>query len=83
MSVERFLTLLKQLIEEFAPTLAVMLWNYDQKKLGEQESKTKQAEVELQLEKNHEQIDRDNVGKSDSDIIDDALAKSIRDNGQP
>lgn len=82
MTVAQFLELLKQIIEEAAPALAVMLWNYDQSKIDQAKMQTNKVLMELQLEKNHNEIDEQNSGKSDSDIINDAISKGRSGGGQ-
>lgn len=66
---EKFINALKALIEAMAPALAVMLWNYTESKNEEAKNEARKAKTDLQMELNHEQIDKENAGKSDADIL--------------
>jgi hypothetical protein len=77
-----FLNALRKLIEEFAPALAVFLWNYEQAKVGEATDKELQAQMELQIEKNHEAVDKKYIGRDDIDILNDAIANAGSGTGQ-
>ncbi len=74
--------LIKSLIEKFAPALAVAIWNYEETKVAKAESEKELAEEQLQVEKNHEAIDAANAGKSDSDIVNDAIINGGGSGGQ-
>jgi hypothetical protein len=74
MTVQQFLDWIKGLIEESAPALAVMFWDYEQSKEDEIKHEASDAQLQLQLEKNHEEIESINSGKSDNDIINEAIA---------
>lgn len=77
-----FLKLLKALIEELAPALAVMLWNYGDAKNEESKNEARKAKTELQMELNHEKVDKANVGKSDADILHDAINSNKSESGR-
>jgi hypothetical protein len=68
-SFSEFVKAFKGFIEAIAPALAVMLWNYTQAKDEEAKNETRKAKTELQMEINHETIDKANAGKSDADIL--------------
>lgn len=68
-----FLNALRKLIETIAPALAVMIWDYEQAKLDEAKNDARDAAVQLQIEKNHEEIDAKFAGKSDADIVLDGI----------
>jgi phage I-like protein len=77
-----FIKALKALIEEFAPTLAVLLWNYEEAKVDEVKNEVRKANVQLEMEFNHETVDKENSGKSDADIINSAINSEQSGNGQ-
>lgn len=90
MTLQEFLTWIKGLIEASAPALAVILWNYDQSKINEANNKTLDAQVSLEIEKNHESVIASNANKSDLDIVNDAIVSgsgqscsSDKENRQP
>lgn len=65
--------LIKFIIEQMAPAVAVALWNYEESKVGQARASQELAEVKLQLEKNHESVDAKYLGKSDLDVVNDAV----------
>lgn len=73
MSFNDLLAWIKALIEELAPAIAVMLWNYEERKIEEANHKAMNAELKLQLEKNHDKVDAKYADKSDVDILNDAI----------
>lgn len=75
MTFDDFLKAIKAIIEEFAPTLAVILWNYEEAKVDEAKNETLDANLKLELEKNNETINSKYVNSSDLDVIDDAIGK--------
>lgn len=66
---EKLLKALRSFIEEIAPALAVMLWNYTESKNEELKNEARKAKTDLQMELNHEKVDKENAGKSDADIL--------------
>lgn len=68
-----FLNAVRKFIEEFAPALAVMLWNYEEAKVGEANNEKTKAQLELQIEKNHEAVDQKYIGRDDFAILNDAI----------
>lgn len=78
-----FLTWIKSLIEELAPALAVMFWNFEQTKVIQANNEKLKAETSLQIEKNHESVDAKYANSSDIDIVNDAILEGSGGNGQP
>lgn len=73
MDFEAFLKAFKKFIEQVAPALAVILWNYEEAKIEDAKDETKEEQLELTLELNHEKVDQENSGKSDLSIIESSL----------
>jgi hypothetical protein len=67
--INALIVAIKGFIEEVAPALAVMLWDYTEAKEEESKNEARNAKVQLELEENHETIDKANAGKSDDDIL--------------
>ncbi len=81
-AVKVFLDWLKAFIQQLAPTLAVLLWDYEQEQIAQAKSEKEIAELALQKEKNNEKVDSENANKSDLDIVDDAIKRSKSGHGQ-
>jgi len=67
--INALIAAIKGFIEEVAPALAVMLWDYTEAKDEEAKNEARKAKTQLQEEINHETVDKENAGKSDSDIL--------------
>lgn len=82
MNLNDLLKLLKELVEEFAPALAVALWNYEESKVDEAKNEALDAKVNLELEKNHESVDEKYKDCPDIAIVNDAIAAGGGGTGQ-
>ncbi len=69
---------IQKFIEESLPALAVLLWNFEESKVNEEKHKTLDAQVNLELEKNHEEINTKYANSSDLDVINDAISECNR-----
>ncbi len=74
-----YLKILKDFIEQFAPAIAVALWNYQSEKVQAAKDEALDAQVNLELEKNHEAVDKANSNLSDMDVV----SNAIKDDGGP
>jgi carbohydrate-binding DOMON domain-containing protein len=64
----------KKFIEDNIPAIAIAFWNYEEGKITAAKNETDKVKTELQMEKNHEAVDQKYAGKSDTDILNDAIA---------
>lgn len=53
--------------------IGLAIVDYEESRVHGAEIMEKKAEADLAIEKANEQVDRDNAGKSDSDIVDAAI----------
>lgn len=70
------LSLLQQLAQFLKDNwIAIASWavDYEESRVHAAQTQQEKAEVELAVEKSNEAVDAANRGKSDSDIIDDAI----------
>ncbi len=65
-----FFKVLFNWLKEQGPAIGILIFNWKEAQRQAAEAKQKQAELELKIEKNHEQVDKDNVGVSDSAGVD-------------
>lgn len=82
MTLNEFLLWLKKLIEETAPAIAVMLWNYEESQVQEAKNEALDAKVNLDLEKNHESVEQKYHDCPDIAIVDDAINADNGGSGQ-
>lgn len=76
MTFDDLIKAIKAFIGAIAPALAVMLWNYTESKEEELKNETRKAKTELELETNHEAVDKANDGKSDIDILESSISNN-------
>lgn len=62
-----FLTQVFNWLKEQGPAIAILIYDWQNAEKEKAIQAQKEAEFELQIEKNHEKVDADNVGVSDSD----------------
>ncbi len=67
---------IQKFIEEFAPAIAVALWNFEESKVTEAKNETLDANLKLELEKNSEKVNAKYANSSDLDVINDAIGSS-------
>ena len=65
-----------KILKENCAAIALAVLDYEESRVHNSEVKEKKAEADLEIEKANQKIDRDNAGKSDADIIDDAIKGS-------
>lgn len=76
-AIEKILTWLRDVI----PTVTAvgsLIYNFMLRKINTLQKKNKALELELEYKENEDAVEKDNAGKPDSDVIDDA----IREGGQ-
>ncbi len=74
MSWDELIKTIEELIEKFAPAIAVLFWDYEEKKVDEAKNEALDSKTILELEKNREKINEKYDGDSDLDIINEACA---------
>ncbi len=74
MTLQQFLTWIKELIEESAPALAVIFWDYKDGQVLKEKIRAQDAETKLQLEKNKELVNEKYSNSDDDDIVRDAIS---------
>lgn len=68
--MQEFINLIKSIIEEFAPVLAVALWNFEESKVAAAKQDQKTAELKLKEAQNEKDVKDSVSGLSDTDVID-------------
>jgi len=65
-------------VRDVLPTVTAvgsMVYNYMLKRVRNEEKKVAKLKLELELERNKERVEEENRGKSDLDVLDDAIGK--------
>lgn len=80
------LDFIKQFCKDNWQALAALFYNYEEDRVDQAKADAERANEQVQIEKNHEAVDAANAGKSDADIVNDAISngsggQSKTDNG--
>src|SRR5579884_2404874 len=62
--------------------LGLLLWNFEEARVQSAKAAADKAQTDLQVEKNHESVDQKYSGKSDADIVNDAVINGGGSGGQ-
>lgn len=82
MSWGSIIAAIKKFVEENIPAIAIAFWNYEESKITAAKNETDKVKTELEVEKNHEAVDQKYSGKSDSDVVNDAIIAGGGTGGQ-
>ena len=61
-------------LKDQAPAIAIAIFNYLRNQINRKELENKKLQLDIDKRKAHDEIDQKNSGKSDNDILDDALS---------
>ena len=77
---EKIFTWLRDVIPSVT-AVGSLIYNYMLRKVNTLQKEKNALELELEYKENEDAVEKENIGKSDSDIINDAISKGRESNG--